>query len=237
MKLLGLVDLTLLFILASYSNGEEWKIQVNSHIVVIPGANVTIPCTFTYPKYVIKQYRGKTRLYGNPQERNCSLKIDNVQNSDVFYVRVLVNRTFFNFINDKVHIDVTGVNSASTTSEPAYVTNPDYEMQPKLSAPVLFASIFAPLSVLVVIALVIGVLFYLKRKRSESLTREESGYYGNVSRATLDKNNSEAPCQRHENKRLSKIKSIDEPIYVNTENLKSYEDESTDLTQNVYANY
>lgn len=28
---------------------------------------------------------------------------------------------------------------------------------------------------------------------------------------------SEAPCQRHENKRLSKIKSIDEPIYVNTE--------------------
>lgn len=126
------------------NTGEEWKIQVNSHIVVIPGANVTIPCTFTYPsriqgndiqvywkklrqspiktpdrdlnafvfhpmkEYVIKQYRGKTRLYGNPQERNCSLKIDNVQNSDVFYVRVLVNRTFFNFINDKVRIDVTG---------------------------------------------------------------------------------------------------------------------------------
>ncbi|KAK9513608.1 hypothetical protein VZT92_027127 [Zoarces viviparus] len=55
MKLRGLIDLTLILILASNSKGESWVVNVSVHINATLGSNVTIPCTFTIPpKYQAK---------------------------------------------------------------------------------------------------------------------------------------------------------------------------------------
>ncbi|XP_027142196.1 uncharacterized protein LOC104932371 isoform X2 [Larimichthys crocea] len=49
MKLLGLIDLSLILILASHSKGQKWEIDVDRHINATIGSEVIIQCNFTIP--------------------------------------------------------------------------------------------------------------------------------------------------------------------------------------------
>ncbi|XP_054478311.1 uncharacterized protein LOC129110154 [Anoplopoma fimbria] len=280
MKLMDLIDLTLLLILASNAKGESWNISVERQITLTLGSNVSIQCMFTVPDerrtksvevywkknersnfntfdndhnafvfhpnntYVLEKYRGKTELIGNKSEGNCSLKIfnvmDNVQN---IYVRVIAKGDNYSFKAHSVSIDVLGPGVSPGTRQPDIITiRPTFKtttMDPTMNTtqgatPLRQMAIAGPVVAILIIIFVIGIVFAIKHKRSESFTREGSGYYANFSRANKLKR--EAPCKEPENNKLSELKAIDEPVYINIEASPGQMDQSTDHTDSIYAN-
>ncbi|XP_035018737.2 sialic acid-binding Ig-like lectin 5 isoform X4 [Hippoglossus stenolepis] len=244
MKLPALIDLSLILILTSYSKGQDWTINVTQHYNATKNSTVTILCTFTYPneyhtdavqvywkkpgkssfntgdkdtnqfvfhtneKLVEKKYRGRTKLIGEKDNGNCSLRIQNVMdNEQSLYMRIIANGQNYSFKREPVSISVSGVATVVLSQG----TNPP-----------LFT------------AATPRICSHKKCKRSQSLTREESGYYANFSRASDDPAQREASCNIQQNKTFSEPNIIDEPIYVNTEVLTGQMDE--DDIHNVYGN-
>ncbi|KAM6935983.1 uncharacterized protein PEZ65_006249 [Lycodopsis pacificus] len=82
MKLMGLIDLTLILILASNSKGESWVVNVSRHINATLGSNVTIPCTFTIPPTY--QTEG-VKVYWKQREGSNFDSITNEKNPYVFH--------------------------------------------------------------------------------------------------------------------------------------------------------
>ncbi|XP_031154737.1 myelin-associated glycoprotein-like isoform X1 [Sander lucioperca] len=100
----------------SQTEVSSWTIKVPSSVKGLPGSCVVIPCSFNYPdpssvvteftgmwaegahvliyhpdKSTVKQqYRSRTELLGDIRQKNCSLKIDPLQQSDQgpFYFRI-----------------------------------------------------------------------------------------------------------------------------------------------------
>ncbi|KAI3360924.1 hypothetical protein L3Q82_013129 [Scortum barcoo] len=78
----------------------------------------------------------------------------------------------------------------------------------------IYIAIFVPIIALLIIILVIGIVCFMKHKRSKTFTREESGYYANFSRAFSSEAKREISCQTHDNKKLPEPKVIHEPTYL-----------------------
>uniref|UniRef100_A0A8C5DYP8 Ig-like domain-containing protein n=1 Tax=Gouania willdenowi TaxID=441366 RepID=A0A8C5DYP8_GOUWI len=104
-----------------------------THVKGFPGSCVVIPCLFNYPdpesratgftgiwtddsnhviyhpvqSKMLQQYRGRTTLMGDIRQRNCSLKIDPLQESDhgPFHFRIeMDNYEKYSYIEQKVSI-------------------------------------------------------------------------------------------------------------------------------------
>lgn len=82
MKLPGLIGLTLILILASNSKGQNWDINVNTHIKATLGSDVTIPCSFTYPS---EHYTKNIQVYWKKPQRSTFDTKDNDKNAFVFH--------------------------------------------------------------------------------------------------------------------------------------------------------
>ncbi|XP_034409174.1 uncharacterized protein LOC117745169 isoform X2 [Cyclopterus lumpus] len=82
MKLMGLIDLTLILILVSYSKGQSWNISVPRYIPTTLGSNVTIGCTFTVPP---KSRTESVQVYWKKPERSKFNTFDKDPNAYVFH--------------------------------------------------------------------------------------------------------------------------------------------------------
>ncbi|XP_023138956.1 sialoadhesin-like [Amphiprion ocellaris] len=261
-----LIDLSVILILASYSEGQRWSIDVQRQYVVTNGSDLTIPCKFTYPPEahnetvtvvavywktsgfrncsfednekgtfifhsdemcMVEKYRKKTKFIGNAASSDCSLQIFDIRdNIPKMYMRIYAtnNKNNFSFLKYFVSITVNGTIPATET--PAAT--------PGVTPTLMYTSIFVPVAAILIILLVAGIFFWMRHKRSHSLTRKNSGYYANFSRASSDPPKREISDKK--DKELPEVKAIDEPVYINLE-APTYEmDQSMDVTDNVYAN-
>ncbi|XP_028985735.1 sialic acid-binding Ig-like lectin 12 isoform X2 [Betta splendens] len=252
MKLQVLIDLSLMLVLASGSKDQDWNITVPESINATLGSDVTIKCTFDYPKkysndsvqvywkmkvasnitindqdknafichtndsFVLTEYRRRTHLIRDESNKSCSVKILNVRHniSDI-YVRIVLTTEKYSFKKHLVSI---------------FVLDED-------SSPTLYVVAAVPASaVLIIIIIVSGCLCYRKRRRSKSITREESGYYANFSRAPSNPVHSEATCKTHDNRKHPEPKVIDESVYVNTEAITAQMGQRLDHREVIYEN-
>ncbi|XP_022617691.1 sialoadhesin-like [Seriola dumerili] len=129
------------------TEASSWTIQVPSSVKGLPGSCVVIPCTFNYPdpdkvvtkftgiwtdatshviyhpveSKIMQQYRSRTELLGDVTQRNCSLKIDPLQQTDQgpFYFRIeIADYNNFSFKENRVSISMTGkLNMAVSVKE------------------------------------------------------------------------------------------------------------------------
>nr|XP_046255370.1 sialoadhesin-like isoform X1 [Scatophagus argus] len=83
MKLPGLIDLSLLLILASNSKGKNWNISVERNINATLGSNVVIPCSFTYPP----EHRTENVqvFWKKPEKSKIDTEDKNDQNAFIFH--------------------------------------------------------------------------------------------------------------------------------------------------------
>ncbi|KAK2844406.1 hypothetical protein Q5P01_011065 [Channa striata] len=248
--------LTLGFMLILASKGQCWNISVPEHINATLGSDVTIDCTFTCPKeynmenvkvywkkigknieidekeknpfiyhtnkaLVLEEYRHRTQLIGSATKGNCSLLILNVrENESGLYVRLDTGGKDkkYSFMKYSVSIFVSGVN----------------ETQPERH---IYVAISVPVAVLVIsIVIFIGIFCFVKHRRSHSLTRDESGYYANFTRPSLNQAKSEISSIKYEKTQMPQPKIIDEPVYINTEDATGRMDQRMELTETIYAN-
>ncbi|XP_023275624.1 uncharacterized protein LOC111665006 isoform X1 [Seriola lalandi dorsalis] len=197
--------------------------------------------------FMLENYRGRTKLIGDIKKKNCSLQIQEISPNDepTIYMRLSIKENY-SFVKNPVNINVPGSGVTQATNDQAVTILPFTNSLPPstifstvsttLGNSQMYMAIFIPVSVLLVIIVIAGIVGCIKHKRSKSITREESGYYANFSRASSNQAQREASCKNHENKKLSELKAIDEPVYINTEALTGQMDQSMDHIDNVYAN-
>ncbi|XP_020492989.2 uncharacterized protein [Labrus bergylta] len=264
MKLSGLIELTFLLILISNAEVTgNWTVSVQDVIEAVRGSSVTINCTFSCPPvkcdgpvqvywkknqkssfktndndvnafiyhkndtYVLGKYRGRTELK-NEGERDCSLEIKNVTEDDSkLYVRIITQSEKYSFYKNKVAIRVVDRNNTlldtNTTSDPK-----------ESNSQQMYMIICVPVAALVILIIIVGVFCFIKHKRTQAFTREESGYYANFSRALSNDAKSEISCKKIDE--LPELKDIEEPVYVNMKDPLDRVDQSVDHTNNIYGN-
>uniref|UniRef100_A0A4W5RFS0 Ig-like domain-containing protein n=1 Tax=Hucho hucho TaxID=62062 RepID=A0A4W5RFS0_9TELE len=117
-------------------DASSWTAEVPSSVSGLQGSCIVIPCSFNYPEpekkpskltgtwfknqydyiyhpdssNVITDYRGRTELVGDLWQKNCSLRIDRLNHSDIgpFTFRIEIeDHTKYSYINDKVSIAVS----------------------------------------------------------------------------------------------------------------------------------
>ncbi|KAM3614458.1 uncharacterized protein V6R79_014777 [Siganus canaliculatus] len=199
--------------------------------------------------FVLEKFRGRTKLLGNPAKGNCTLMIQRVTEPiKNIYVRVIGNSDQYSFQMKLVSIDLAGVPGASSETPPTFIDEV-FEistMEPTTqnksssssfsSSSSTYMAIFVPVTALVVIIFVAGVVFCIRRKRAKSCIREDSGYYVNVSRTPSNQAQRDASGSKQDNKKQSEPKVIDEPVYINMQVPQHEMDQRLDHTDSVYAN-
>ncbi|XP_061572558.1 sialic acid-binding Ig-like lectin 13 isoform X2 [Cololabis saira] len=117
------------------TEASSWTARIPSSVTGLLGSCVVIPCSFNYPDpqkthpeftgiwvndadgYIfhpqgspmLQQYRGRTKLVGNIRDKNCSLKIERLQESDSgsFFFRIEIkDYNSFSYKDQKVTISV-----------------------------------------------------------------------------------------------------------------------------------
>ncbi|XP_041845189.1 uncharacterized protein LOC121642484 [Melanotaenia boesemani] len=185
---------------------------------------------------VISQYKGKTKLIGDKTKGNCSLQIQKLMDTSLkIYLRVVGFNDCFSFREDPIYISENGVDPVTDKPDlQAIMTTLEPMSSPTTNGTFsLYLVIFIPLAALLIIALT-GVTVYAKHKRSQTFTREESGYYMNFSRASSNLPKSET-CNTLDVQH-PEPKIIDEPVYINAQESTTPTSQSMDHTDNVYAN-
>ncbi|XP_067094839.1 uncharacterized protein [Osmerus mordax] len=226
-----------------------WKIQGK----INPEINEKDQHEFIYHPnngWVKKSFQNRTTFTGNVRKKDCSLKIQNIQESDAnsfLYMRLATGKNNYSFNKDLVTIKIKGVNvtrelpftdsTLQFTSTTAMMTTEDTGQ----STVVYVASIIP--FVVVLIAITLGFIFFKHHKRHvTTITREPSGHYVNFSRANAEKTEI---SQKKEPIPLPPLKTtqsgppkttIDEPVYGNVLPHIDFMDLSVDETDNVYAN-
>ncbi|XP_034731331.1 uncharacterized protein LOC117946927 [Etheostoma cragini] len=198
--------------------------------------------------FVLEKYRGKTKLTGDKAQGDCTLKIFNISEyEENIYVRVEAKDNY-SFREHMVTIGVSGHKSVSLKPDQIPIPSSTFEtttslfttdMEVSLGTPreaSLYTAICVPVAALLIIIFVIAIVLCLKKRRSQSFTREESRYYENVSRASSNQAKRETSCITQDNKKLSELKAIDEPVYINIEAIPGQMDQSMDRTDNIYGN-
>ncbi|XP_032374268.1 uncharacterized protein LOC116691056 isoform X2 [Etheostoma spectabile] len=221
----------------------HWKVKNN-----LTGFNEKLNAFVFHPNdtYVLEKYRGKTKLTGDKAKGDCTLKIFKILEYEKnIYVRVLAKDNY-SFKKDLVTIGVSGNKSVSLKPDFIPIPSPTFETTesdmavfstvgtPREAS--LYMAIFVPVAALLIIIFVIAIVLCLKKRRSQSFTREESGYYENVSRASSNQAKRKTSCTTQDNKKLSELKAIDEPVYINIEAIPGQMDQSMDHTDNTYGN-
>uniref|UniRef100_A0A3B4XRS1 Ig-like domain-containing protein n=1 Tax=Seriola lalandi dorsalis TaxID=1841481 RepID=A0A3B4XRS1_SERLL len=131
-----LIHCSLHFITVVQTEASSWTVQVPSSVKGLPGSCVVLPCTFNYPdtdknitkftgiwfkdsdeiiyhpveSKIVQQYRSRTALLGNVTQKNCSLKIDPLEEKDQgpFYFRIeIADYNNFSFKENRVSISMT----------------------------------------------------------------------------------------------------------------------------------
>ncbi|XP_071398972.1 uncharacterized protein [Centroberyx affinis] len=271
MELRPLIELSLILILASDTNGQKYMINVRDVNTPLH-SDVTIPCNFTYKKpaenvhklqvywkisqrskittgdndinafifhpndtYVTEEYRGRTHLVGDINNQDCSLMIQNIShNVDRIYMRIATGNDFYNY-KKSVRITVSGPGGTSAPFTDEVSTTDPSELTKMPRTSIYIATSVPIAAVLIVIFVLCGVFYYRKRKRSQAVTREESGYYANFSRASSTQAKREKSTKNQDSKQVSQPKVIDEPVYINVQSATDQRG-SLDQTDNVYAN-
>ncbi|XP_067458005.1 sialic acid-binding Ig-like lectin 14 isoform X1 [Thunnus thynnus] len=122
-----------LFLKVIQAEALSWTLQAPSSVKGLPGSCVVIPCSYNYPdprktvtqftgtwhedtnkliyhpvaSEITQQYQGRTELLGDVRQKNCSLKIDPLQQSDrgPFHFRIEIgNYDIFSYVQNKVSI-------------------------------------------------------------------------------------------------------------------------------------
>ncbi|KAM9310028.1 uncharacterized protein KZ484_025977 [Pholidichthys leucotaenia] len=209
----------------------SWKIQEPDKFAFIFHPNDT---------YVIPRYRDKANLIGDPAKGNCTLKIIDIQeNLPDVYMRLYANDQY-SFKKDLVHINVAGAKPVTTSPDVGHI-NPTSEVtkstvfgETSETSRAMIPAVCVSGAVLLALV-VIGGILYLKRRRSQFFAREDSGYYANFNRASSNPTEREMSCKTQD-QRLSEVKAIDEPIYINVEAQTCNADQTTDHVDQIYAN-
>ncbi|XP_039972936.1 sialoadhesin-like [Xiphias gladius] len=132
---------------AVLSEPSSWTINLPSSVEGLPGSCVVIPCSFNYPNpgkrvtkftgiwteetslivyhpvksKIVQQYKNRAELLGDITQRNCSLKIDPLQQSDrgPFYFRIeIADHNNFSYKDNKVSITmISKLNIAVSVKE------------------------------------------------------------------------------------------------------------------------
>uniref|UniRef100_A0A3Q4GHY5 Ig-like domain-containing protein n=1 Tax=Neolamprologus brichardi TaxID=32507 RepID=A0A3Q4GHY5_NEOBR len=131
--------------LASSVVSSSWTAAVPSSVKGLLGSCVVIPCSYNYPEpskspqtftgiwyndndqvvchsdasQTLDQFRNRTKLLGDLSKKNCSLMIDDLQQSDggTFYFRIeITDYDKYSYKNNKVSISVKEVKEGENMS-------------------------------------------------------------------------------------------------------------------------
>ncbi|XP_061572570.1 uncharacterized protein LOC133428860 [Cololabis saira] len=192
---------------------------------------------------VLPKYKGQTKVIGDKDGGNCSLQIRNITNNEPYiYLRIFVKNQNYSFTKNNVKISVQGAviqtpdptrsvvfTSETPTTTPNIVAGDNGHLN-------IYLTIFIPVLALTLIVFITGIVFYIKRKRSNTLNREESGFYVNFNKASSD-----PPTRGREESYKTGVlpseqKTIDEPTYVNVQELTDGMGQHLDYIDDVYVN-
>ncbi|XP_054639225.1 uncharacterized protein LOC129185786 isoform X2 [Dunckerocampus dactyliophorus] len=164
----------------------------------------------------------------------------------LIYLRVIGKTNNFTFSKNSVTISVPGksvLDKTATALPTALIPDMEGTEQPTpvQISETLYIAIFVPsAALLIILAAAVGFVVWRKHTRSQSLVRECSGYYANFSRASSNQAKRKENCQKTENKNLSDVKVIDEPVYINLQHPTGQLDPKVDQEQghkeSIYAN-
>ncbi|XP_034084271.1 uncharacterized protein LOC117554122 [Gymnodraco acuticeps] len=189
---------------------------------------------------VNEKYRGKTKLFGSVTPKSCSLCIFNFTDEKLnIYMRAIGKGWKYSYRTYSVSISVSGdvipaIHTSDTTN--IAVSSTMATLQESSSLVYKYTAIFVPVAALLIIICGAGIFFFLKNKRSQPLTREESGYYANVSRVSSNQAKRNASSKTQENENTSELKVIDEPVYNNVEAPPGQMGQRMKHTENIYGN-
>ncbi|XP_074539101.1 uncharacterized protein LOC141800460 [Halichoeres trimaculatus] len=183
---------------------------------------------------VMDRYRHKTGLVKDAKDvKNCTLRIQNVTLSDEnIYVRLETEKNKYSFFKKTVSIFVSEI-PISETSTPTPEAGTKKNNQNNSSA-ILYTAIFVPVSALMIIVILVGTFCFIKQRRKQSFTREDSGYYANFSRPSSNNAKSEVSSKKIDN--LPEMNDVEDPVYVNVKDPVDRMDQNIDNTNNIYAN-
>ncbi|XP_063343433.1 uncharacterized protein LOC134637042 [Pelmatolapia mariae] len=192
---------------------------------------------------VLEEYRGKTKLIGDRNKGNCSLQIANIPHSmQDIYVRIDVQKDKYSFIKDSVSFSINGTRAfkpgtdSYTTQDQSTTETTTTKANENDTSLATILSVAIPVAVLVVIILLVaGIFIFIKYKRSRSVTREDSGYYANFSRALSNPPKREVTCDTQP-KKLPEGKAIDDPVYINVKAPTNHMAPNSNCADNIYAN-
>ncbi|XP_077577739.1 uncharacterized protein LOC144199765 [Stigmatopora nigra] len=190
--------------------------------------------------FVEERYRGKTRLVQN-NSRSCTLKIAKLMDEELkIYFRIIAKGNNYSFIRESVTISQTGLADiqVALNTGPVVPTSANLlqDERKRNGLQTIFIAIFVPLAAVLMIT--VGFVIWNKQRRSQSLVRDESGYYANFSRASPSKDTRDK--KKEDSKSLPDKKIVDEPVYINVQRAVAHTDTSTafgmDNKDNIYEN-
>nr|XP_040022258.1 uncharacterized protein LOC120811137 isoform X2 [Gasterosteus aculeatus aculeatus] len=265
MKLISLIDYTLILIVASNSEGESWNIDVSRHINATLGSNVTIQCHFTVPT---KHYTESMQVFWKKDEKSKFNTFDNDKNAFIFHpnetfvlekyrgkTRLMGNKSagncslkIFNIRDNVPNIYVRLIakgdnysfsqNSVSIAVTGTTQLTPITQGQPVGADPEndLLKHVSISVPVVAILTIIVVVGIVLGIKHKRSASFIREDSRYYANFSRANQLQREASCQKPENSKVSEQKDIEEPVYANIEAHPDQMDQSADHLDNIYAN-